>query len=194
MAAPACLFRAPGRDRLDAVVIRAFRRIRAFADRSDCGAFFKTARFGLPVARAAARWPHRAERRTELRRTPPARSRRGRGAMRPGRCLPAMIWRASIENRDAGARIGGGLDSPRPSHNNSAQPIPARSAEGVSRRRTVSDRRSHGFPAVRPRRREHDVTAPATRRVDDAARHAARQARAAATRGGTIARHESGEG
>jgi hypothetical protein len=39
----------------------------ASADGSDCGAFFKTARLWLTFARAAARWPHRAERRIELR-------------------------------------------------------------------------------------------------------------------------------
>jgi hypothetical protein len=55
--------------------------------------------------------------------------------MRPGRCLPGVLHRARFENRDAGAPIGGGLDSPRSSNYNDAQPIPARSAEGVRRRR-----------------------------------------------------------
>ena len=136
----------------------------ACADGSDYGAFFKTARYRSRSSgqQRAGRIAPSAERDSAV--CLPARSHRGRGAMRPGRCLPVMRRRASAENRDAGAPIGGGLDSPRSSNYNGAQPIPARSPEGVSCRRIVSRSPESRFSGRRPRRRGRDVIAPATHR------------------------------
>jgi len=57
-----------------------------------------------------------------------AEPRQGLGAVRPARVR-------QVETRYAGAATGGGPDSPYSSNHHGVQPIPARSARGVSRRR-----------------------------------------------------------
>jgi hypothetical protein len=104
-------------------------RIRASADGSACGSFFRTdppsltlRRTGCSALPASRREPDG----TSAARA--AEPRQGHGAVRPAR-------ERQYETRSVGGAGGGGPVSPRCSHHNGVQPIPARSAEGVCRRR-----------------------------------------------------------
>jgi hypothetical protein len=164
MPAPACLLRRSGRNRLDAVAVRRLRRILAFADGSAFSSLFeltmRAARIapssgGASAARSQRRCSQRGDFLPALTRDASALRAQRRHVRATAPCGQAARLH---ENRSAGAPNGGGPDSPELPDHDGIQPIPARSTEGVCRRRhRKHDRRRSGFPAVRPRRRGPDM-------------------------------------